>query len=304
MAGQRSTGFTLFRKGGKGMLFLISFLIASVIWFVNALSKTYVTDLDYSLVSPAGSGKEDIPVQFTIKGQGFTLLRLHMRINGNTYPLSTFSRSLNCIEFTDSLLGDQRKSVSLANVKPATLTGAISSGHKLKKVPVKNNVVFSYAQRYGSSVGVLIKPDSVEVAGPASILDTLKYINTESQILNDLQSSLFRSVSLKTPAENCWLQQDKIWMYIPVEEFTEASFRVPVKTTNNKVRLIPEIVTLKCLVPLSRYSSLNSSQFRVEVAGSENTSSEKVKLRVSRKPSFVRNVKTEPNFVSILIFDK
>ncbi len=299
-------GISFFQKGGKGMLFLFCVLLASIIWVVNALSKTYVTEIGYSLTAPLVSGKDDIPVKVKLSGQGFDLVYIYLRINKNKYPFSTFNASVNCIDFTDSLLGDLHKSISLIDVKPALITGSVSANQKMKRLPVKSKIETHFAPRYGASVSLLIKPDSVDIAGPASVLDTLRFIETESLIISNLDQSLFRSVGLNTPNPSCWLQKDRIWIYIPVEEYTEAIVQVPVthQDIRNKTRLIPEKVAVICLVPVSRYKTISASQFKAEIKPGQTFTKEKVALAVTKKPSFVKNVRTEPRMVSILLFDK
>jgi hypothetical protein len=301
-----ASGISFFQKGGKGMLFLICVLLASIIWVVNALSKTYITEINYSLTAPLASGKDDIPVKVKLSGQGFDLIYIYLRINKNKYPFSTFNTSVNCIEFTDSLLGDLRKSISLMDVKPALITGSVTANQKMKRLPVKSKIETHFASRYGSSVSLLVNPDSVDIAGPASVLDSLRYIETESLRISNLDQSLFRSVGLITPHPSCWLQKDRIWIYIPAEEYTEAIVQVPVThpDTRQKTRLIPERVSVICLVPVSRYKSISPSQFKVEIKGSREISKEKVALTITKQPGYVKNVRTEPRIVSILLFDK
>lgn len=301
-----STDFTFFKRGGKGMLFLFCVLLASGIWVVNALGKTYTTDFSYSLTAPVASGKDDVPVRVTLKGQGFTLMQVYFKIEDNKYPFSTFSNTVNCIEFTDSLLGDLRNDVTLMEVKPAVLAGSVNTGQKMKKLPVKSRVDLQYAPMYSNAVPVLFKPDSVEIAGPASVLDTLRYIYTEKITETNLDKPLFRSIGLQVPHSSCWLKNDRIWLYAAVEEFTEVTVQVPVslEEQRERIQLIPEKVAVKCIVPLSRYNDISASQFTVEIARGEALTHEKVALAVTRKPAFVKQVKTEPHLVSILIFDK
>ncbi|MEP7263195.1 MAG: hypothetical protein ABI772_01790 [Bacteroidota bacterium] len=301
-----STDFTFFKRGGKGMLFLFCVLLASGIWVVNALGKTYTTEFSYSLTAPVASGKDDVPVIVTLRGQGFMLMQIYFRINDNKYPFSTFSNSVNCIEFTDSLMGDLRNEVTLTEVKPAIITGSVNTGQKMKKLPVKSRVELQYAPMYSNAVPVLLKPDSVEIAGPAAILDTLHYIYTEKITESNLDKPLFRSIGLQVPHSSCWLKNDRIWLYVAVEEFTEATIQVPISIEDQKerIQLIPEKVAVKCLVPLSRYNDISASQFTVEITRGEPLTHEKVTLSVTRRPAFVKQIRTEPHFVSILIFDK
>lgn len=305
MAEQSDSGFTFFRKGGKGMLFLICFFIASVIWFLNALSKTYVADINYALVSPAASGKDDVPVKVIMRGQGFTLLKVYMKIHNSSYPFSTFHSSMNCIEFTDSLLGDYRNAISLVDVKPAVLTGSANLKQVTKKLPVKSKVTVSFAPQFGAIVQPLLKPDSVNVAGPAEVLSKLTHIETEDLTLQQVKNPVFRSVALKVPSASCWLQQDRVWLYVPVEEFTEATLSVQVKAPDlpNRIQLIPAKVTLKCLVPVNRFQSLTASQFTVGVVAGPLTDKEKVAVAVMRWPTYVKNIRTSPQEISLLIFE-
>jgi hypothetical protein len=302
----RKAEFTFFRKGGKGMLFLFCFLVAAIIWVVNALSKTYVTELTYTVITTSGKEKATTPVKATLKGQGFALMRALWKLNNNKYPVSGFHSAINCIQLTDSLLGKFRNDISLMNVEPAMLAGRTESGKKTKKVPVKSRINASFAPQYGSVIPMLIKPEMAEVTGPAFLIDTLKAVYSEELTLPSLTLPLFRSVLLKSPSVDCWVQPAKVWIYIPVEEFTEATLKIPLSQRNNEenVKFIPEVVTVKCLVPLNRYNSISPSQFRVELSGPSAEGEEKTTVFVSRKPSFAKNIRIEPAAVSVLIFDK
>lgn len=287
------------------MLFIFCFLLASAIWVVNALSKTYVTEINYSLTSPAASGKDNIPVKVTLRGQGFTLWRIHMRLNNNEYPFSTFNPAMSCIEFTDSLLGKLRNDVSLVDVKPAVLKGTVSKGQITKMVAITKRIQVSYAQRFGSSIGILTRPDSVEIAGPVSILDTLKSVYTEQVKTENLKAPLFRSVAITSPSSECWLKQDRIWIYIPVEEYTEVAFEIPVtyNSSEEKTQIIPEVVKLFCQVPVSRYKKVHASLFKITPVTDELMNG-KATLKVIKHPSFVKNIRTEPRYVTLLEFSK
>jgi hypothetical protein len=300
------TELKFFRKGGKGMLFLFCFLVASVIWIVNALSKTYVTDLKYTVVVSSDKDREAIPVKATLKGQGFALMQVLWKINNAKYPVSAFHNSINCIQLTDSLLGKFRSEISLVNVEPAMLSGKGNPGQKIKKVPVISRINVSFAPQYGSVIPLLLKPVMVEVAGPSSVIDTLKAVYTEEISIADVNDPVFRSVALKNPTSDCWVQPSRVWIYIPSEEFTEATIKIPVLVKNDEqsIKIIPEHVTLKCMVPLKHYNSISPSQFKVELSGNVSNGQEKMSVRVIKKPSFAKNIRTDPAVVSVLILDK
>jgi YbbR domain-containing protein len=298
------TGFFAFarlRPGGQGMVFLICFLIAAIIWIVNALSKSYTTTYKYTVTINAASQKAE-EVRVALRGSGFSLLRLYYRMNNNAFEKYT-AHQLSSLELTDSIIGDLKSNVQVLRSEPPVLSGILAEGHISKKIPVRGKIDITYANQFGSILPVMFKPDSITITGPSAVVDSTSYIETVHLKVTALSAPLFRSVSLHQPSPNVLLSHSRVWMYVKTEQFTEQKLDVPVTVYSDRSKAFPDKVTLSFQVPLSRYNEVKPSQFKAEVRHQTESSPGKYPVKLVRKPYYARNLTIIPEEVALLIFE-
>jgi len=99
----------------------------------------------------------------------------------------------------------------------------------------------------------------------------------------------------------------KVHVTIPVEQFTEAEFRVPVRVVNSpdsvNVRIFPDVVTVRCMVAVSDYKKIKEVPFDAVIDLSDADLNSQVKLPVSLRkiPPFISSLRVNPANVDYLI---
>jgi hypothetical protein len=174
-----------------------------------------------------------------------------------------------------------------------------------KKVRVYPDVKIEFKKQYQLSGTIRTKPDSVLVSGPRSILDTLKQVPTKYQYFKSVSEAIQRNVSL-AEIENLKIDNKRIVLNIPIEEYTESQMLIPLfienKPDSMKLKLFPNRVKVSFLVGLSRYSEILPEDFRLVVSWNE-ISQDEARLKVESRaiPPFIKSVKIIPGEVEYLI---
>jgi hypothetical protein len=292
-----------FRPGGKGMIFLFCLFIAAVIWIINALSKNYTTQLSMIIVPSNVKEHVEFPVKISVKGQGFSLAKLYYRLNNSHFEVKNNSERIAIADYADTLLQEQNNFVQIVSSNPSVINIVQPAGIVSLKVPVKNNAKITFAKQYGISIPVLIKPDSVTITGTAAQVNKIKYIETQEVHFENLNHKYFGSIPLIEPG-GVKIQEKKVWLFIPAEQFTEGQVNIPVTLLNGglRARAVPENVTVVYHVPLSSYKHVNASAFIAEADVNERNNG-KSAVFIRRKPKTVSDINVIPDEVTILIFD-
>lgn len=303
-------------------LFIFFLAISSGFWLLNALRKTYVTDIVFSIEYynvPDGKLLVDRPnntINLKVKGAGFTLLRY--QLGREFYPLSIdvskmrpyLARGIRgaYIEPRDLfvMVSSQLSSdLDLLEVKPDTLLLGFQKKTQ-KKVPVVFDGVISFAQPFYQSGPIALTPDSIELSGPGHLIDTIRIVRTIPCRREQIKEPVRLSLSLNLPQEVI-PSQKTVEAIVPVESFTEASFDVPLLVRGNKpgvvLKTFPAEVRITCRIGLSRYEKIGSSSFVavVDLNGIDLNSQNRLKVKIEKMPDYIYAVDYSPLFVDFLI---
>lgn len=309
----------------NSLIFLFFLFISSLFWLLNELNKDAVSDIKFpvrylNLIDDKVL-VNDLPsiLIIRIQASGYTLLKY--KLSTKLVPLTldmksyVFRQKKNSSEFfllTSDLHGRFERRFSdemkILEILPDTLNFRFDEMVH-KKLPVIPNISYSLARQYLLIDKISTYPDSIVVSGPASILDTLKGISTVYKSYNDLKSSVSEQVDLTTPPKVLF-SHEQVELSIPVEQFTEASFKVPIRAGNLPdsliLRTFPNQVTLTCVSGLGTYDNISSDLFWVEVdyESIQSTTGNKLKVHVESYPEFVQSVRIHPTYVDFIIEKK
>lgn len=302
--------------------FLVCLLIATVLWFLNALSKDYTATISYPVkyVNPPSNRflSNTPPAKFDLKveAHGFTLLRHKLSLSFSPIVLNLNSITRNAksdsgtytirTEDLTRRISDQvSKEISIAEIRPEYITLVLDS-LITKKVPVKLNVNTAFKPQFYLEEPISAIPDSVNITGPATVLDTISSLNTESKTFEQLDAPIEKSIALLHP-EKTSLSPEKVTVKIPVERFTEKELKLPIEVRNKpesvNIKLFPSEVNVSILVGLNEFENINSSDFKVYVDYDTITKShpEELDVKIDTKPSFIQMLRISPATVEYLI---
>ena len=298
----------------KIKVFLVFILISFLFWGITKFSKSYsalvLFDVKYFNTPDLIVVESDYKIiEGYVKTSGFQLLlyRLIPKTLKVDISLSDFKDSRGIIDLISQRrsLDDQIKG-SFLSFENDQLFFKFSK-LKNKKVRIKINTNFIYALGHNNMNNSRIKPDSVNISGPASIIDSIYFISTEfmtkQNISNDIE--LFLAIENNNPLIK--IKPDKVLFQESVEKFTEKNFEVYIKIINIpdslEIKLFPERVKLTASVPVDLIDNFKNKNFELvfDYLSTENGKFESVPINLTSIPEFSRNIRWSPKTISYLI---
>jgi hypothetical protein len=195
--------------------------------------------------------------------------------------------------------------IQLLDIQPDTLIFKFADVVD-KKVPVRLSLNTQFEKQYMQNGLVVLKPDSVIVSGPQSMIDTLVCVYTKELKSKHLKDTLRTEIELAS-INKLACPTTKVSIVIPIEKYTELDISVPVETINTpdglRVRTFPGAITVSCWIGISSYDKMTPYMFRAIVdynaliANSQN----KVKIDLVKSPPNAQNVRFYPKSVEYII---
>lgn len=301
-----------FSLGRERAILLICMGIALLFWVFTKLSKTYETartfSLDYNL--PLGMLFREPPpseLKVTLRASGWSLMSSYLfkRRSSVVFDLSAVeSQEIERSEIISRI--EENVSVEVTGLNRNHLSLQLDKTAS-KKVAIELDADLNFSPDFNLRNPVEMTPDSVMVYGPENLLNSITVLRTEPLQLDNPEQDFKKTLKIINPEPQLLqLSDSQTSVFLPVEQFTEKSFKVPILVTNveDSVRIIPSVAELKCVVGLSHYDNLDETDFVVE-ANFENIvnfrEQNTVPLVLTGKPEWVRSVFFSPASVEYLI---
>lgn len=301
------------RLNQRAVVFSTCVIVSMAFWFTTSMSRYYETiitiPLSYRNLPITKHIESDLPpdLNFYFKGTGFELfgLELRQRPDSIVVDLSASVDRFGRIRLpSDSLRKQFKSELKAYKVTPDLITPDLSI-RKGKRVPVVLEAKISYRDRFRLKGRIVLRPDSVDIAGPEELLSKIKYITTEKITLSDIHKDYFGGVNLsKNLPEGVQLSPPYIHYLIPVSEYTEGIVELPVElpiSLQSKITLIPSKVKISYQVELSRYNQITPEDFLAYTDISLANLPSAVEIKLKRMPHGIVNVRISPQFVDYLI---
>jgi len=308
------------------LTYLVFLLIAITIWYLNALSKDYTTDLKFAVRYsdlPDDKVLTNAPpdqLNLTLNAQGFTLLKYRFGLLFNPLVLEAsyhtlrrksdsrqgeyFLSTQSLFERIASQLGSD---VRLRMVEPDTLDFLLSETIR-KNIPVKSALQMQFEKGFFPRGGMVIEPKEITVIGPKTVVDTMQYVHTRPRAFKKVKSSVRATIGLQ-PVHQLRYSVGEVQIVQVVERFTQASVAIPIEPVNlpegMMLKTFPASVTINCMAPISDYEKLQPFMFRAVVDYNaimdERDNQSKARVQISRAPDFVIDVMHHPMNVDFII---
>lgn len=300
--------------------FLVFLIISTVLWFLIKLSKDYTTQSVFTLVyidAPVNKwvSTPEQEVKFSFVADGFVTLAHRLvprqkrvvelsleevpyRLEGGyTYSYSSqyvaerVADRLN-IPAGNVTINDERQYFNMEDLQSKVLPVS---------VPLKIQTQRQY-QLYGAPG---VTPDKVTVYGPKNLLDTLKSVSSMPLEAYGASEDLQRTLALDLLGGTIRSDVGQVEVTVDIEQFTEVDIDVPVAVTDSlELRFFPETVTLKCMVPIRDYATVNGSSFKVLADTSQlHRLQPLLDVRLEKVPANVQVIRMEPGQVEYLILE-
>jgi len=297
------------------VVFIITLLIAFVLWFFLSLDENYKTDLNIRLkyINHPDNRILSFPLPETlslsIKAKGLEIIRLKRWAKTNVIIID-LNNYKDKIVFSDfrirNLLPEKLDKISVISISPANV-GLNYDNIFSKKVKVISKVKYSCKSDYCALDEPLVQPAEIEVFGPEKEIRKITSVYTVDTQFNDLNNTLNTIVKLVKPVNpNIRLSTSHVNIIIPVEQLTEGSISLFINIPSelkNKITLIPPKVEITYQTILSKFSSIGTSDFYPTFSASDinNAKSAKIKITVGFDSTKIKNIRYFPEIVGFIL---
>lgn len=309
------------RHDKRIFVFSICLLIATTLWFLDALSKNYTTTLSYNVkyVNPPENlflaNSPPSKIDLRVQAHGFALLRhkLAYSFSPILLDLTDFSANMDSTLYSFEVTGENlidrvgnqiSKELVVSDISPRSFL--LKFDHlETKMVHVKPMVILNFKPQFNLTGDIVLIPDSVEISGPAGHIDTISDLTTVPVTFNDLETRIEQAVQVFHPTRTR-ISPERVILHVPVERFTEKKITLSLQIINLpkdvQIKLFPQQVTISFMVGLSNYESISPADFAAYVDYNQVASErETLEVQVESKPLFIQQVKAAPSSVEYLI---
>jgi len=148
-------------------------------------------------------------------------------------------------------------------------------------------------------------PETVMAYGSKKQLSELSKAVTEYTVFDNLKATSQLPIKIKAVLGVKFVP-NKVDIYIPIEEFTEKSFEIPVKAKNMPqgmdVKFFPSQVNVLFSVTIEEYKKISADDFSIVLDYNKFNKNKngRVDLELTHSPSTVRSVRISPTSVEFL----
>ncbi|WP_282050020.1 CdaR family protein [Maribacter aquivivus] len=306
-------------KKRKVKVFLVFLLCASLAWLINKLSLTYTNNTTFQVeyinipeeFLLANTPKDEIQVRLQAAGfqfLGYELKPKHIQLDVSKVMHKDDSYYLTSDQIRIQLESQLNNYSTLTDFDSDAIYFDFTS-LETKKVPVKVLMEMTFATNHILEGDIRVKPDSIQLSGPKSQIDTINQIRTVLFKSDNVNSSFSNEIALQLPEQlkGTTFSNKRVKVSGKVVKFSEQVIKVPVHVINLpeniKVRTFPEIVEVRCQGTLEHLKQLEIEDFSVEADYSKVTKETENRLSVKlvKYPRTLNNAVMSINEVEFIL---
>jgi len=290
--------------------------IAFIFWLLIKLSQTYVAQKEvvFDIQTPSDQVLSSLPppsITARLEGTGWDLMfdyfsarRLELEYDMSGLKRLTISSSQLQNDVKQQLYSDD---IQILEIRQEELTLQLEKKAS-RKVPIISVADLSFAPEHQLKSPISLQPDSVVLSGPASVLETYSFWQTDSIEQSGLHRSLQLDVPLAPTPPELSLSVQQVKAHIEVEPITEKSVYAPLIARNapDSLRIFPDKVTVVFKVGLSKYDEVSYRDFKAEVdlSGiSVNSPNNTVPIELTKRPDYVKSLYFTPKAAKFFIIE-
>jgi hypothetical protein len=295
----------------------LCFIAASTFWLLNALNKdNYVTVVDYPIEITYDENDfmsvNDLPtkIKIEINGNGWDLLRKYFHIQETPFVIEIKNPATKKHILGKEISRDLAESLSPTNLL-AVLTDTIKYDvNKIvsKRVTVKiDTTANTLAKNIRRISSIEIDPATIMIKGPSSMHDELNGIIQLKIPEEKINQNYDKVLSLTLPKNlepYMTLNTESVRVSFDVTQLLEGNKRVKLKLMNfpKDVGLNQEIsnILMSYLVDERKAEELKNIDFEAIINYSNrNREDSTITIQISPKPTFLENIKLEPEVLKL-----
>ena len=295
--------------------FILFVLISSFFWVVTKFSNIYKFENEFYInwtnipeTITIDKAEKKISVLFLASGFEILIYKIFRKNIEISLDKDVFYNNTIGIVNINKKLYEIEKQLFENNKIENFITKEISFNYSIlsrKKVPVFFEKKINFRAGYLNVNDFRLKPDSIFVVGPNSIIDTLSSVKTIKFERNDVYKSINEEVELLL-LDNLSFGISQIKISSIVKKYSEKEFKIPIKIINLpdsvKLKLFPNYITLKAIVNLDNFNDIIDDDFKI-IANYKllNPNFSSLSLFLNEYPKEVKNINWHPKTVNYLI---
>lgn len=298
------------------LLFFGFFILALIFWlmlfFQRDTEATYKIPLKYTNIPDDVVFDTSLPndIEIRVADKGSEIFRYVFVLNDSVeIDIARYKEerinNLQGTELTQLIRSKLSQSTNLKAYYPINISLATSKLQK-KELKVVFDGVISTSRSNLVADSVTFLPETITAYGSQTQLAEISVATTEYTLFNNLKATSQLKVKIM-PMGGIKFIPDQVEIYIPVFEYTERKFEVPITVrnvpNNIDVKFFPSQTEVSFSVTLEEYKKIAPEDFEVELDYRKFFKNEngRVDLELSENPSVIRNVKLSPSSVEFLL---
>ena len=289
-------------------MFFVFLACSATIWFIKALSQTYVSTAAFDLQYV------NLPDGYLFKGASKDEMDVKLRAGGFQFLGFNFKNRIVSIDVAEAekntgkfFIPETRYRAQIENQLPQAMALLEIEDDTLfldmlpvftRKVPVKPRINLDLSQNYLLDGDVVITPDSISITGPKEEIDTIQQLRTERLSLADLNDDFSKRLKIEVSSQlkNTSFSESQVVLKGKIVRFSERVFEVPITVINLpadlEIKTFPDKVSVICKAKIDRLKLLKDTDFQViaDYADQKDSQSDELALTLKIKPEGLHSV--------------
>jgi hypothetical protein len=316
----------------KVYIFLLCLAFSFLSWLFIKLSR------ESAAIIPVNIELVNIPSDLIVSGQSDSTFVVNVQTTGAKLLSSRFLRRVSRIESDFNTLQQLRRDgiqmFYITSSQAETRFSVMSDIPRSALTVHPDTIFFHTIQAFSKKVPVrLVKdlelqtgfkiydiptltPDSIVVSGPVNMADSVSFVETTPLTATGVHQNITRKIDL----ENSWknrqvtFSDNQVEVFLPVEEFTEATVDLPVEidcSTASEINaedlmIFPDRVNVFYLVALRDVNAITADMFSAHVICPDTLSPGRFRLEVEirESPSLVDIIRIRPAEVEYILIQR
>lgn len=305
-------------KSKKVNVLMVFILLALLFSLLTKLSKDYTKTISFN-VEMLNVPEENIilkdslhKIKVTLTTYGFNLLKYYFVNPKMKVDFNKLKKEPNQYLWTknsefQSIVNQFNLATKINGISPDTINFRYDTRF-VKKIPVVLNHEIEFASGFDIEESYQLKPDSIKVIGAKIALDSITKVETQTLILDEVNSDINTSISLKLPDSNPDIKFSKIQISVnaAVTKFTEGSVFVPIIITNLpkdvSIKYFPKEIEVTFYTSLDYYRTISGNSFKIECDYSKlDDENNRLIPNITKTDNKVRNVRLGTKSIEFII---
>lgn len=255
-------------------LFLLFLIFAAAMWYINKLGYRYKTEIEipielkFDYNSLGWVENPNLTIRCLVEGSGSDLFQ--NKVSATTVAIPITSLSLKNVTGLENHYTYEINDVSMIDALQIaknqwtvfqildTIPWIKISPMEDKVLPIKSNIVINCEKQFMEVGQLKLMPPTINVRVAWSVLDTMKYIQTEHVEYNNVTKSIRAGVNLLIPDGMIASRRD-VRFSADVAGYTELEYDLPVECVNLPANYatfsVPASVRVIVKVPLRAFAA-------------------------------------------------